>query len=278
MWSLGRSRSRALRETEVDLVRSSTNERERRRDLVAVEMPLHVLINGAHYATIMCTPEKGRELVLGHLLSEGVVKSRDEISCIDAARGGQFRVTLLPGIDEKARVTYAAPFARIITSACGSSQSWPFPKLLDRVKTLSIRSELRLDARTVGESCRRLNQLATMFRMTGGLHAAAIFTKNGSLKAFAEDVGRHNAVDKVIGIASRKNVKLSECLLVCSGRLSGDIVLKAVRVGIPVIVSIASALSSGVDVAEAVGATLIGFVRGHRMNIYTHPERIQPSA
>jgi len=260
------------------LIRSSTGERERRRDLVAVEMPLHVMINGAHYATIMCTPEKRRELVLGHLLSEGVVKSRDEISGIDAARGGQFRVTLLPGIDEKARVAYAAPFARIITSACGPSQSWPFPKLLDRVKTLSIRSELRLDARTVGESCRRLNQLATMFRMTGGLHAAAIFTKNGSLKAFAEDVGRHNAVDKVIGIASRKNVKLSECLLACSGRLSGDIVLKAVRVGIPVIASIASALSSGVDVAEAVGATLIGFVRGHRMNIYTHPERIQPSA
>jgi len=269
-------RDGTVKEVDIELVRSPTGERERRKDLIAVEKPVHVLINGVHYATIMCTPEKRAELVLGHLLSEGIVKSPQEIRSIDAGRGGLFKVTLAPGIDEKARVTYASPFARIITSACSPNRPWLFPKLVDRVKPLSIESRLKLDTCTISLACKRLNELAEKFRATGGLHAAGLFSADGSLEAFAEDIGRHNAVDKVIGIAIKRRLRFGDCFLACSGRLSGDMVLKAVRVGIPIIASIASALSSGVDMAEVAGATLIGFVRGQRMNVYTHPERIQP--
>jgi FdhD protein len=121
---------------------------------------------------------------------------------------------------------------------------------------------------------RDLNFKAETFRKTAGVHAAAVCGGNGSFLAFAEDVGRHNAVDKAIGMTAEKLADFSDCLLVLTGRLSGDVVLKAARVGIPVVASMAAALDSGVAVAKRSGITLVGFVRGKRMNIYCHAERI----
>ena len=103
---------------------------------------------------------------------------------------------------------------------------------------------------------------------------AAIYKADGSLMALAEDVGRHNAADKAIGKAALDKVALNECFLASSGRISGDITFKAAKVGIPIIASIAAALSSGLDVGEKTNVTLVGFVRGKRLNIYTAPERI----
>jgi formate dehydrogenase accessory protein FdhD len=108
------------------------------------------------------------------------------------------------------------------------------------------------------------------------VHAAAIYKADGSLVALAEDVGRHNAVDKVIGIAALNQTDFSECFLASSGRLSGDIVFKAAKVGLPIVASLAAALDSGIAMAEAAHLTLAGFVRGKRMNIYTFEERILP--
>jgi FdhD protein len=106
------------------------------------------------------------------------------------------------------------------------------------------------------------------------VHAAAIYKADGSVVALAEDVGRHNAVDKAIGMAALDGVDFSRCFLALSGRLSGDVVFKAAKVGLPVIGSLAAALSSGIEMAEQANLTLTGFVRGKRMNIYTHAERI----
>jgi FdhD protein len=106
------------------------------------------------------------------------------------------------------------------------------------------------------------------------VHAAAIFKSDGTLMAFAEDVGRHNAVDKVIGIGALGGVDFGECFLALSGRLTGDIVSKAARVNLPVVASLAAAIDSGINLARTVDLTLIGFVRGKRMNVYTLPERI----
>ena len=120
----------------------------------------------------------------------------------------------------------------------------------------------------------QLNFKAEGFRQTGGLHVAAIYKGEGSLVALAEDVGRHNAVDKVIGMAALERVDFGDCFLALSGRISGDVAFKAAKVGLPIVASLSAALSSGITTAEASKLTLAGFVRGKRLNIYTESERI----
>jgi len=132
----------------------------------------------------------------------------------------------------------------------------------------------RVGAEVVSESVRRLNTLAETFRKTGGVHVAAVYSVDGDLVTYAEDVGRHNAVDKVIGVCSLRALDFSQSLLASSGRLTGDIVLKAARMGIPIVASLAAAVDSGVEVAKRTHVTLVGFVRGQRMNVFTLPERI----
>jgi formate dehydrogenase accessory protein FdhD len=134
--------------------------------------------------------------------------------------------------------------------------------------------DLHVEAQVIADSVNHLNSVAETFRKTGGVHVAAICRSDGNLVVFAEDVGRHNAVDKVIGMCALNKTDFGKCFLALSGRLTGDIVLKAARVGIPIIASLAAAIDSGIALAKEVDLTLIGFVRGRRMNIYNFPERI----
>jgi FdhD protein len=263
-----------VRKIPIIKVRVDENKIEVFRDLVTTEKPLHIFLNETYYASILCTPTMGRELVLGHLLSEGIIQNLNEVAKIQFLRAGKCNITLKPGINLNSRVTSSLPFARVVTTACGRISSWPLSKLLDRVKLPKVDSNVRVNAQLIVEACRRLNTLARTFRETGGVHAAAIFSSSGDLMAFSEDVGRHNAVDKVIGAASIRRQVLSESFLTSTGRLSGDIVLKAARVKMPIVASLAAPLNSGVKIAKMSGVTLIGFVRGHRLNIYTHPKRV----
>jgi formate dehydrogenase accessory protein FdhD len=133
---------------------------------------------------------------------------------------------------------------------------------------------LKVKAETVLNCVNRLNFTAETFRKTGGVHVAAIYEDGGTLVTSAEDVGRHNAVDKAIGTCALRNIEIGECFLALSGRLTGDIVYKAARVGLPIVASMAAAIDSGIRVAKDTGLTLVGFARGKRMNIYTFPQRI----
>jgi FdhD protein len=135
-------------------------------------------------------------------------------------------------------------------------------------------THLNVKAATISESVRRLNTLAKTFRETGGVHVAALYSKDGELQTLSEDVGRHNAVDKVIGAGALARLDFQKCFLASSGRLTGDIVLKAARMMIPIVASLAAAVDSGIDVAQQTGISLVGFVRGKRMNIYAGLERI----
>ncbi|MBS7644266.1 formate dehydrogenase accessory sulfurtransferase FdhD [Candidatus Bathyarchaeota archaeon] len=242
--------------------------------MVTIEEPLHIFLNETYYASILCTPSMRRELVLGHLLSEGIIQDLSEVTKIQFLKVGKCNVTLKSGINLNSRITSSSSFARVVTTACGRVSSWPLSKLLDRVKLPEIKSNVRVNARLIVEACQRLNALAETFRETGGVHAAAIFSSSGDFIAFSEDVGRHNAVDKAIGAATIRRHMLSESFLTLTGRLSGDIVLKAARVKLPIVASLAAPLYSGVKIAKMSGVTLIGFVRGHRLNIYTHPKRV----
>lgn len=244
-------------------------------DFVAEEKPLHIFLNNTHFVTILCSPSQLKELTIGHVLSEGIIRSSNEIHNISLEEDKQScHIQFKPNTDLKKKIELAKPFSRLITSSCDSSDYWPFPKLIDGIKLPKVSSRLVAKAEFILDCVKNLNAVAKTFRKTGGVHVAAICEESGELTALAEDVGRHNAVDKVIGIRALKDHGFNECLLTLSGRLTGDIVLKAARIGIPMIASQAAAIESGIDVAEHCRITLIGFARGKRMNIYTCPERV----
>ena len=254
--------------TKIDLL---TGKVKKITDYVAEESPLQLFVNKSFWATILCTPTDLKELAVGHLLSEGIVKSNEEIEEINLKeKENTCIVKLKPNVKVEDRISISRLHARVITSACGSGSPYQY-----KGKTPEVASNLTVKAQVVSDSVNQLNFKAEGFRKTGGFHVAAIYSTDGSLLALAEDVGRHNAVDKAIGFAAMKEVDFGECFLALSGRMSGDVVFKAAKVGLPIIASLAAALSSGIASAEASDVCLAGFVRGKRMNIYTGAERIR---
>lgn len=238
-------------------------------DYVAEEKPLHIFVNKIHYATIFCSPSNLKELAVGHLLSEEIIKSVEEIKEISFKKEEACDIKLKPNVDLEKRLNLSKPSFLVIPSSCGTPSSYQPSARLPEIK-----SDLKVEATTILNSVNRLNSIAETFRKTGGVHAAAIYKSDGNPVAFAEDVSRHNAVDKVIGIGTLAKADFRECFLALSGRLTGNMVVKAARVGLPIVASMAAAIDSGITVAKAVGLTLIGFARGRHMNIYNFPERI----
>jgi FdhD protein len=267
-------RSGETRGVEVTILRGQVKDVERRMDEVAVEEPIHILVNGERYATILCTPSDRGALVIGNMISEGLILTLDEVSEIQPKEGGAYLVRLRDDVDILRRLEMSSSFKRLILSSCGTAAEWPFSKIVDRINIPRVTDPTRFSAQVIGEAARNLNILARIYRKTGGVHAAALYTSEGTLVAFAEDVGRHNAVDKVIGLVLQQGKGFTGTMVTSTGRLTGDIVLKAARMKIPLVASLGAAIDSGVEVAAKTGVTLIGFVRGDRMTIYTCPERV----
>ncbi len=258
------------RQVNIKKLSLSTGETQDIVDYVAEEKPLQLFVNTTFWATILCSPTDLKELAVGHLLSEGVIKSTEEIVEITLKESeGACYVKLKPAVNVDDRVRLSRLHARVIPSACGSGSPYQYTG-----KNPKVESNLTVKAQVVFEGVNQLNFKAEGFRQTGGLHVAAIYKPDGSMVALAEDVGRHNAVDKVIGIAALNKVDFGSCFLALSGRMSGDVAFKAAKVGLPIVASLSAALSSGIAMAETANLTLVGFVRGKRMNIYTGSERI----
>jgi FdhD protein len=255
-----------MHEVEVTKINVATGEARKLKDCVAEEKPLHIFLNKNHCVTIFCSPQNLKELAVGHILSEGLIKSVEEIEKVKLSEA-ICEVALKSNIDVDKRLKRLKNFSRIIVSACGGPYQ-PSEKLP------KIKSNLRVKAEIIQSCVSKLNFIAETFRKTGGVHAAAIYESDGKLKAFAEDVGRHNAVDKVIGLVALNKSDFSKCFLALSGRLTGDIASKAARVSLPIVASLAAAVDSGINIAKEADLTLIGFVRGKRMNIYNCEKRI----
>lgn len=245
---------------------------EQRIDYIAEDIPIHIFINTHHYGTILCTPNQIEEMVIGHLLSEGLILSKNEISELTIKKDRKCLVNLKPEIDAKTRISKSQRFARLIISSCGTPNYRPLSEIIKSLPKMGLK--LTVTGNVLFDSVKKLNFIAEKFKKTGGVHVAALYSTDGKLVALAEDVGRHNAVDKVIGAAVIQKIDLQMLILALSGRLTGDIVLKAARTQIPIIASLSAAISSGLETAKLTKITLIGFVRGKRMNIYTFPERI----
>jgi FdhD protein len=256
--------------SKIDVVASQVSKME---DVVAREVSVHLFIGSIHFVSILCSPSNLKDLITGHLLCEGLVNSVEDILEVRFEEGNRCYVTLSK-TDQGNHAAISKPFSRLIVSSCGNVNYGSLSELLNQIQLDPLPS-WRIDPQTISKAVRSLNTRAKIFRETGGVHVAALLRQDGTLVALAEDVGRHNAVDKVIGSAAQGRENLNECFLVLSGRMTGDIALKTARVGIPILASLSAPVDSGLEVAEKFGSTLIGFVRGRRMNVYTSPGRIK---
>ncbi len=234
---------------------------------VATESPVNIFVNDQYVITLLATPQFQKELALGWLFDEGVLDSLNEVREVHLDQDDANVVTKHPLDEERLQTTGVS---RLVTTACALSAK-EFFRTIGRVGKL-VKSNYEVEACELSRMIGRLDE-AKLFRATGGVHAAALFDGK-RLIAFAEDVGRHNAVDKVVGIGLQSRANFSRSVLVSSGRQPADMVLKAARMGIPIVASRAAPIRSGIIAAEKTGITLVCFIRDRQMNVYTHPGRI----
>jgi formate dehydrogenase accessory protein FdhD len=257
---------------QVDILRLdlTTGKAEKTVDCVAEEVPLQISLNSAYMFVIWCSPSQFKELTVGYLLSEDILRTVDEINTITSDETqNSCQITLKPRVDLDERMKNSRRSTRIIPLIKPSTSAYQKDE-----KIPTVTSTFKVKAQTILDAINRLNTMAKGFKETGGLHDSAICQADGTIVAFSEDVGRHNTVDKVIGAASLKKVDFSQCFMLITGRVPGDMIYKAAKVGLPIVASVAAVLNSGVASAEKANIALVGFVRGKRMNIYTGAERI----
>jgi FdhD protein len=247
----------------VDVLRLPAGTTE--RDRVAVEEPLEIRIDGQPVAVTMRTPGHDEELALGFCLSEGLLPGAARLPDDLAANAVEVDA---PGFDpERLRRSFYT------SSSCGVCGKGALEAV--GVDAPRVESELRLPAALVASLPDRLRESQAAFEATGGLHATGLFSAAGELVCVREDVGRHNALDKVVGWAFGEHLlPLAEYVLCVSGRLSFELVQKAAVAGCPVLVAVGAPSSLAVDLAQDRGITLCGFVRGGSFNVYTEPWRI----
>ena len=260
------------------MTRISDTSREARFDLLAAEEPLEIRVGGRSLAVTMRTPGNDYELAAGFLVTEGLVSGGDEIASITYCTGPEKQeynvldVVLAAGVAPPP-ATAARPF--LTTSSCG---------LCGKASIDTVRSKSRFDvagdpltvpAAVVCELPGRLREAQKVFERTGGLHAAGLFDAQGNLLCVREDVGRHNAFDKVVGWAALAGrLPLASHVILASGRASFELVQKALMAGIPFLAAVSAPSSLAAELAEEAGMTLVGFLRGETMNVYARPDRI----
>ena len=241
----------------------------RAQDLVAVEEPLQIRLGDSDVAITMRTPGHDRELALGFLYTEGLLANPEEIAEVRVDDSGAVIVSLIDGPpDIDARRFY-------VTSSCGVCGKASIDALAASGCAMLPAGQPKLSADLVPHFPAKLREAQAIFEHTGGLHAAGLFNTSGELLYLREDVGRHNAVDKLIGAAFlERRLPLSEYVLMLSGRVSFELVQKAVTAGIPIVIAVGAPSSLAIETALRFGMTLIGFVRGGHFNVYAGGDRL----
>jgi FdhD protein len=268
----------------VEIVRWRTGDWRDDRDHVAAEEPLQLSLDGTPLSIVMRTPGNDLELALGLLLAERVIRSLDDVALVrisaeaheqdgaltivgDLVESNQVDVHLRGGTGRRPERSFLASSACGVCGATtGESLALDFAPLVGGPA---------VDPEMLPPLADRLREQQRVFESTGGLHAAGLFDTSGRLEILREDIGRHNAVDKVVGRAlADRRLPLRESILAVSGRAGYEVVQKAVAAGIPILAAVGAPSSLAVATAERFGMTLVGFLRDDRFNVYTAPERI----
>ena len=237
-------------------------------DLVTREMPFTIILNNRELVTLLCSPLELEYLAVGFLTSEGLIKNRDEVKAliVDEQRGVA-RVEIKEEKDFPSELL----FKRLITSGCSGGVSFYRPS--DVQNRVRVTSQLSVSATWIFSLVKQFQNSSQIFQATGGVHSAALCDMSEIL-VFSEDIGRHNAIDKVFGRCMLDDIPTDDRIVITSGRISSEILLKVAKRNVPVLVSRSAPTNIGVRLAEDLGVTLLGFVRGEKMNIYAHRWRI----
>ncbi len=250
------------------IVRYGPDGFQEEEDTVALEYALTIMVDGEEFATMVCSPTHLEELVVGFLASEGVILLPDEIVSIDFDEERGFaRVQL----KHKQKIAKEALSKRFIGSCCGKSRQFYFQNDMRTAKTVTSKTKLR------AEQCitlmRLMQEASCDFQQTGGVHNAALCSTESLLVA-RTDIGRHNALDKIYGHCLQHRVPVRDKIVVFSGRISSEVLLKVAKIGAGIVLSKSAPTTLALDLAHDLGITAVGFIRNGSFNVYTHPERI----
>ncbi|MEW6308778.1 MAG: formate dehydrogenase accessory sulfurtransferase FdhD [Bacillota bacterium] len=255
--------------TRLDILRLHQGSPAPLLDQIAVEYPLTLELDGVELVTLLCTPEHLDELAVGHLVGEGVLREACDLKGVDVdPQAGVARVATAG----RHPVTAAVYGKRAIASGCG--RGLVGYQAGDLLGLRPVADGGAFLAQTVLASMRRLGRETPLFAATGGAHGVGLSDAAGDLTLVREDIGRHNALDKVVGRCFLDGHTLAGAVIYATGRLSSEMVLKAVRAKAAMVASHSAPTSLAVELAEALNLTLVGFARGERLNVYTHPRRL----
>jgi FdhD protein len=251
----------------ISVLKLTDESRLNTEDIVAREFPLTIMLDDHELVTLLCSPSDLRYLAVGFLYSEGLINGKEDIKrvIVDDVRG----VARVETTGE--RVDSGEIFKRFISSGCGRGAS--FYNSTDASGLAKIDSSLMVAVDAIVLLLKEFQHRSEIFRTTGGVHSAALCDQTHIL-VFSEDVGRHNAVDKVFGRCLMEGISTADRIVATSGRISSEILVKVARRNIPVLASKSAPTDLGVKLAKSLGVTLIGFVRGKRMNVYANEWRL----
>ncbi len=228
------------------------------------ETPVALTVNGEVWLTFMCTPTQLEALAVGFLFNEGIIDAFSEVADVRVCEhGDNVDIWLNHATDKPAKWTR--------TSGCSGGMTSVEPYL--DIEPVHHLNGLMLSPKQIPVLLGMLDNDQTLYRQTGGVHTSVLSDGEQSIIS-AEDIGRHNTLDKIAGVALMENIKLDQSILLTTGRISSDMMQKSLRLGASVIISRTSPSSMSVELAEKQGITLIGYAKRHRFNVYTHPERI----
>lgn len=251
-----------------EIIRIEEGNMKKHADEVAIEYPLTVVLNGEEFATMVCSPTDLQELLIGFLASEGIIRFTNEVKHLRIDEEQGFAYVELTKPLEKDHQDHSK---RFIGSCCGKSRQFYFKSDVKTAKTVMSRLSI-----TVAQGFALMDQLQAQsdhFRRTGGVHNAALCTPEEML-TIRTDIGRHNALDKIYGNILENKSPLRDKLIVFSGRISSEVLLKISKIGVGIIISKSAPTDLALKLAQDLGITTIGFVRNNKMNIYTHPHRV----
>jgi len=260
------------------VTRIAEDSREIRFDSLVAEEPLEIRVGGRSLAVTMRTPGNDFELATGFLLSEGLIAGSADVATISYCPGPDVQafnvldVALTPGVSPPPAEA-ARPF--VTTSSCGLCGKASIDSVRSKSPYGVASDPLRVSASVLCDLPGRLREAQTVFERTGGLHAAGLFDAGGGLVCVREDVGRHNAFDKVIGWAAmNRRLPLRGHMILASGRASFELVQKTLMAGVPLLAAVSAPSNLAAELAEEAGMTLVGFLRGDTMNVYAGAERV----
>lgn len=246
------------------ILRLNGEDNQNDTDIIVVEYPFTIFINDEEFVTLLCSPSSLKYLAIGFLHSEGIINKKEDVAniTVDEDNGHAYVYTKSKNI--LAEKLYGK---RTITTGCGKGTI--FYNVMDSFKSKSVKKNISVKKENIIKLISEFNKKSELFVSTGGVHSCALCQED-KIILFEEDIGRHNALDKILGRALLEDVDLKDKMILTSGRISSEILIKVAKRQIPILVSRSAPTSLAVDIARELNIILIGFARGKKMNIYSN--------